>query len=208
MKKLVIGLLVVVGAGGHRLRQPPRPGAGQGRQGLRRGGRAARPGADRQGDRRAAAAHPGQHLGPRRRQDRQALRAGGGPDPQGGSPSCASSSRPSSPCATSGRPSSAARRRRCSRPRSRSPTRGSSSPAPRSCKGEGIFTQTDLETAQLAATSARLAVDTAHETCGQSRGQPDQGAGRPHQDDHLRADRPAASSPSTPRRGRWSSPAP
>jgi HlyD family secretion protein len=35
-------------------------------------------------------------------------------------------------------------------------------------KGEGIFTQTDLETAQLAATSARLAVDTANEAVGQS----------------------------------------
>jgi len=35
-------------------------------------------------------------------------------------------------------------------------------------KGEGILTQTDLETAQLAATSARLAVDTANENVGQS----------------------------------------
>jgi HlyD family secretion protein len=35
-------------------------------------------------------------------------------------------------------------------------------------KGEGIFTQTDLETAQLAETSARLALETANENVGQS----------------------------------------
>jgi len=35
-------------------------------------------------------------------------------------------------------------------------------------KGEGIFTQSDLESAQLAATSAKLAVDTANEAVGQS----------------------------------------
>jgi HlyD family secretion protein len=35
-------------------------------------------------------------------------------------------------------------------------------------KAEGIFTQTDLETAQLAETSARLALDSANENVGQS----------------------------------------
>ncbi len=135
MKKILIGAVVVLVLGALVVRQLPEGARGQGDQGLRGGGLAARPGTGGQGERRDRAAGQGQHLGPRGRQDRAHLRRGGGHDPQGPAlpragegglhrlPRPARGAAPRAPRPTSGRP-------RC-----RSPTRA------RSCRGRGASTK-------------------------------------------------------------------
>ena len=138
VKKFLIAAPGRPGAGRHRLRQPPGRRRGQGGQGLRRAGR--RGATWRRSSRRAASCEPrikvniSAHVVGKI--DKLYVR-GGRLDREGQALPRAWSSRPSSPSATSGRRSSAARRPRCGRPRSRSPTRATSSTAPSGCKAEG-----------------------------------------------------------------------